>query len=70
MPDPRKPTPPDPAANQRQDEAVEDSFPASDPPSNTGTTGPGRPDRPAPKPPTSRPRSSSLFSAPPRHSMA
>ena len=57
MPDPRKTTPPDRAANQRHDEAVEDSFPASDPPANTGTTGPGRPaDRPAPKPPDKPPK--------------
>jgi hypothetical protein len=28
-----------------QDKALEDSFPASDPPANSGITGPGAPDK-------------------------
>ena len=39
-------TPPDPAADgdldeDKVDEAMDGTFPASDPPSHTGTTGPG-----------------------------
>jgi len=30
---------------QKQDRVVEESFPASDPPSNTGITGPGTTDK-------------------------
>jgi hypothetical protein len=33
----------------KRDEALEDSFPASDPPANSGITGAGTPDKPAPK---------------------
>lgn len=33
--------------NGRHDKVVEDSFPASDPPANSGITGVGRPDRPS-----------------------
>jgi hypothetical protein len=36
-------------ADRKQDETVEASFPASDPPSNSGIIGPGSPFRPAPK---------------------
>jgi len=34
-----------PNADRRHDQTVEDSFPASDPPANSGITGPGRPVR-------------------------
>lgn len=33
-------------ADRRQDQVVEDSFPASDPPANSGVTGAGRPNKP------------------------
>ena len=42
-------------AERRQDEAVEDSFPASDPPANTGIVGP-REQKPAPQRPPSHER--------------
>jgi hypothetical protein len=32
-----------PHADRKQDKTVEDSFPASDPPANSGITGPGTP---------------------------
>ena len=35
---------PHPRADRQQDQTVEDSFPASDPPAHTGITGPGRKD--------------------------
>ncbi len=34
-----------PQADRHQDQTVEDSFPASDPPANTGITGPGGKDQ-------------------------
>lgn len=38
-------------AAQRQEQAVEDSFPASDPPANSGIVGPGgTSDKPSPQP--------------------
>lgn len=54
MPTPKK----DPRIDERKgnasveqeteiDEAVEETFPASDPPASSGITGPGRQDRPA-----------------------
>jgi hypothetical protein len=48
MPDPQPPQPapkPPSSPDRQQDETVEDSFPASDPPANTGIVGPGRTDR-------------------------
>jgi hypothetical protein len=36
-----------PPADGHRDKIVEDSFPASDPPGNSGITGVGRPDRPS-----------------------
>ncbi|HEX4367408.1 MAG TPA: hypothetical protein VH023_11290 [Rhodopila sp.] len=35
------------SADPNHDKTVEDSFPASDPPANSGITGVGRPDRPS-----------------------
>jgi hypothetical protein len=32
-------------ADNNQDKALKDSFPASDPPANSGITGPGKPQR-------------------------
>jgi hypothetical protein len=34
-------------ADRDRDKTLDDSFPASDPPANTGTTGAGAPDRPS-----------------------
>ncbi|MFL5280821.1 MAG: hypothetical protein ACJ8AW_07425 [Rhodopila sp.] len=42
------------SSHAHQDKASEDSFPASDPPANTGVTGPGRDDDAIP---TGRPTS-------------
>jgi hypothetical protein len=53
MPDPVRPPPKTqqkPAeANATLDRTLEDSFPASDPPSQTGVTGPGEPAKKSPK---------------------
>jgi hypothetical protein len=34
-------------SERTRDKALEDSFPASDPPANSGTTGAGTPDKPS-----------------------
>jgi hypothetical protein len=34
-------------ADRRRDKTLEDSFPASDPPANSGITGAGTPDKPS-----------------------
>ena len=56
------------AHERRHDQTVADSFPASDPPANSGITGVGGPDKPSNnKPSNNKPSNNATKHRPPSH---